>query len=268
MTDTAVRPLGRGVQLASRASARPGHRGRVPGGSGHHGGRRAADRHGPVRLLRAGGAPQGRRAGREPRTADRRLRAFLVNTGTGESTDVVVSLTHHEVISARTLDPRTDGQLPILDSDFIAVDEIVKADPDWRAAMARRGYRGPQPDPRLPDHGGRVRGGRRRPAADGARARVPPGPGARPGLGAPGRRHRRLRRPDREESLQDHRRVRAAGAGRIRRLRRRGRARPAAHDAQTHRDHPAGGARASPWTATRCAGRTGRCGSASTPARG
>ena len=39
-----------------------------------------------------------------------------------------------------TLDPRTDGQLPIIDSDFVAVDEIVKADPDWRAAMARRGY--------------------------------------------------------------------------------------------------------------------------------
>jgi primary-amine oxidase len=76
----------------------------------------------------------------DPTTADRRLRAFLVNTGTGESTDVVVSLTHHDVVSARTLDPGTDGQMPILDSDFIAVDEIVKADPDWRAAMARRGY--------------------------------------------------------------------------------------------------------------------------------
>jgi len=73
-------------------------------------------------------------------SADRRLRAFLVNTGTGESTDVVVSLTHHDVISARTLDPGTDGQMPILDGDFIAADEIVKADPDWRAAMARRGY--------------------------------------------------------------------------------------------------------------------------------
>jgi primary-amine oxidase len=29
--------------------------------------------------------------------------------------------------------------MPILDSDFAAVDEIVKADPDWLAAMARRG---------------------------------------------------------------------------------------------------------------------------------
>ena len=30
--------------------------------------------------------------------------------------------------------------MPILDSDFARVDEITKADPDWRAAMARRGY--------------------------------------------------------------------------------------------------------------------------------
>ena len=72
--------------------------------------------------------------------ADRRLRAYLVNLDTGESTDAVVSLTHAKVVSARTLDPARDGQLPILDSDFARVDEITKADPDWRAAMARRGY--------------------------------------------------------------------------------------------------------------------------------
>ena len=71
---------------------------------------------------------------------DRRLRAFLVDTGTGESTDVVVSLTHGGIVSARRLDPGRDGQMPILDSDFAAVDEITKADPQWRAAMARRGY--------------------------------------------------------------------------------------------------------------------------------
>ncbi len=71
---------------------------------------------------------------------DRQLRAFLVNTDTGESTDVVVSLTHAEVVSARRLDPGKDGQMPILDGDYAAVDEITKADPQWRAAMARRGY--------------------------------------------------------------------------------------------------------------------------------
>jgi primary-amine oxidase len=71
---------------------------------------------------------------------DRRLRAFLVNTDTGESTDVVVSLTHTQVVRARRLDPGKDGQMPILDSDYAAADEITKADPQWRAAMARRGY--------------------------------------------------------------------------------------------------------------------------------
>ena len=73
------------------------------------------------------------------RDMGRRLRAFLINTDTGESTDVVVSVTGGQVVSARRLDPRTDGQLPITDSDFAAVDELVKADPGWRAAMARRG---------------------------------------------------------------------------------------------------------------------------------
>ena len=72
--------------------------------------------------------------------ADRRLRAFLVNRDTGESTDVVVSLTHPEVVTARRIEPGQEGQMPILDSDYAAVDEITKADADWRAAMARRGY--------------------------------------------------------------------------------------------------------------------------------
>ena len=73
-------------------------------------------------------------------TGDRRLRAFLVNLDSGESTDAVVSLTDGKVVSARTLDPARDGQMPILESDFARVDEITKADPGWRAAMARRGY--------------------------------------------------------------------------------------------------------------------------------
>jgi len=71
---------------------------------------------------------------------DRRLRAYLVDTATGESTDVVVSLTGGEVVSTRTLDPAKDGQMPILDSDFALVEEVTKANPEWRAAMAKRGY--------------------------------------------------------------------------------------------------------------------------------
>ena len=71
--------------------------------------------------------------------ADRRLRAFLIDVSSGESTDVVVSLTQGDVVSARTLDPRTDGQPPILDQDFAVAEEVVRADPGWREAMARRG---------------------------------------------------------------------------------------------------------------------------------
>src|SRR6202453_853638 len=70
---------------------------------------------------------------------DRRLRAFLLDLLSGESTDVVVSLPERRVVSARTLDPSTDGQLPIIDTDFAVVEEVVRADPAWRAAMARRG---------------------------------------------------------------------------------------------------------------------------------
>jgi primary-amine oxidase len=71
--------------------------------------------------------------------ADRRLRAFLINLKTGESTDVVVSLTRGEVVSARDVDVATEGQLPIVDSEYAAVEEITRADPGWRAAMERRG---------------------------------------------------------------------------------------------------------------------------------
>ena len=70
---------------------------------------------------------------------DRRLRAFLIDVRTGESTDVVVSLARETVVSSRVLDPRTDGQMPIISEDFGVAEECVRADPQWRAAMARRG---------------------------------------------------------------------------------------------------------------------------------
>jgi primary-amine oxidase len=72
-------------------------------------------------------------------TADRRLRAFLLNMKTGESLDVVVSLTGRSVVSARVVDTAAEGQLPIVDTEYHLVEEIVSADPDWQAAMARRG---------------------------------------------------------------------------------------------------------------------------------
>ena len=83
--------------------------------------------------------PKGVLLGTSQGQPDRRLRAFLIDLGTGESADVVVSLGRREVVSVRRLDPRTDGQLPIIETDFAVVEEVVRADPAWRAAMARRG---------------------------------------------------------------------------------------------------------------------------------
>jgi len=74
----------------------------------------------------------------EART-DRRLRAYLLNQSTGESSDVVISVTSGTVVSVKKLDPPADGQLPIIESEFAIVDEVTKADQDWQAAMAKRG---------------------------------------------------------------------------------------------------------------------------------
>jgi primary-amine oxidase len=70
---------------------------------------------------------------------DRRLRAFLLNVATGRSADVVVSLGEGRVVSHRVLDTAADGQLPIINEEFGVVEDVVRADPEWRAAMARRG---------------------------------------------------------------------------------------------------------------------------------
>ena len=75
-------------------------------------------------------------AGRRP---DRRLRAFLIDVATGRSADVVVSLGEGRVVSQRVLDPAADGQVPIFSEEFGVVEEVVRADPGWQAAMARRG---------------------------------------------------------------------------------------------------------------------------------
>ncbi|ASW57585.1 primary-amine oxidase [Plantactinospora sp. KBS50] len=70
---------------------------------------------------------------------DRRVRAVLLDVATGASRSAVASLTRKELDSVVDLDPAVDGQPPILLEEFIAVDEIVKADPGWQAALHRRG---------------------------------------------------------------------------------------------------------------------------------
>lgn len=70
---------------------------------------------------------------------DREVRAVLLDVTTGAASTVLISLTHKRIASQVPIDPTVDGQPPIMLSEFIAADEIVKADPGWRAAMARRG---------------------------------------------------------------------------------------------------------------------------------
>lgn len=75
---------------------------------------------------------------------DRRVLVVLLDTGTGESHEAVVSLTRGEVASIRRLSTAEPpyGQPPILEQEYELVDQVVRADPGWRAAMARRGITG------------------------------------------------------------------------------------------------------------------------------
>ncbi len=70
---------------------------------------------------------------------DRRVRALLLDVATGAARSLVTSLTRGVIDSDVPVDPVVDGQPPIMLEELVTVDEIVKADAGWRAAMARRG---------------------------------------------------------------------------------------------------------------------------------
>lgn len=71
-------------------------------------------------------------------SADRRVRSMLVDMATNLSRDVVVSIAEDRVVSDRVLDHAVDGQVPVVVDEFIVVAEIKK-NPDWQAAMVKRG---------------------------------------------------------------------------------------------------------------------------------
>lgn len=78
-------------------------------------------------------------AGEDP---GRRVRAMLVDMGSGASTDVIVVLEGSEsarVESTHTLDPVVDGQAAVVLLEFGLVEEIVHQDPRWLEAMRKRG---------------------------------------------------------------------------------------------------------------------------------
>jgi primary-amine oxidase len=70
---------------------------------------------------------------------DRRFRALLHDVSTPNAVDVVVSVTERAVVSSVTLDAIRDGQMPVLDEEFGLVEETLRTDPEWLAALERRG---------------------------------------------------------------------------------------------------------------------------------
>ncbi|MEN2739221.1 primary-amine oxidase [Microbacterium sp. X-17] len=69
----------------------------------------------------------------------REVEALLLDFSTGAVTQAVADITAGVVVHTRELDPVTEGTAPVLDEEFALVDEIVKADAGWVAALARRG---------------------------------------------------------------------------------------------------------------------------------
>ena len=72
-------------------------------------------------------------------TVDRRFRVMIQNVTTGVGMDVVVSTDTTTVVSTTTLDAATDGQLPVLEQEFAAVERILATDARWLAALSSRG---------------------------------------------------------------------------------------------------------------------------------
>ncbi|GAA4384198.1 primary-amine oxidase [Tsukamurella soli] len=73
---------------------------------------------------------------------ERRISTILLDTATGRSTDAVVALPAGTVESTTAVpsDVAPYGQPPYLFEEYDRVDAIVKADPQWRESMARRGF--------------------------------------------------------------------------------------------------------------------------------
>ncbi|MFJ4174324.1 primary-amine oxidase [Microbacterium sp. NPDC089696] len=72
---------------------------------------------------------------------DRRVDVTLLDTETGAVTEAIVSVSRRVVVSTRAHDPSSApyGQPQYLFEEYERAADIVKASPEWQAAMARRG---------------------------------------------------------------------------------------------------------------------------------
>jgi primary-amine oxidase len=78
------------------------------------------------------------RSHRSDSPSERRFRVVLLELNSGSSRDVVVSVTRGEVVSARDLEPATEGQPPIIDAEFEMIEDIALASEEWSDALRRR----------------------------------------------------------------------------------------------------------------------------------
>lgn len=73
------------------------------------------------------------------RELPREVSLLLTDVDSQEISALVVDVTAGQVVSRTELDPAVAGFGPCLDEDYELVEQIVKADPGWLAAVARRG---------------------------------------------------------------------------------------------------------------------------------
>ncbi|WP_372699085.1 primary-amine oxidase [Arthrobacter sp. JSM 101049] len=70
---------------------------------------------------------------------ERIFRVFTLDTAGGPARDLAVSATANTVLTATELDTAETGELPVLEEEFEVVEQILSTDPDWLAALDKRG---------------------------------------------------------------------------------------------------------------------------------
>jgi len=72
-------------------------------------------------------------------TVERRFRVMIQDVSTGVGMDIIVSTDTATVVSSTTLDAAVDGQLPVLEQEFEAVERILATDDRWLESLSIRG---------------------------------------------------------------------------------------------------------------------------------
>ncbi|QOL82510.1 primary-amine oxidase [Pseudooceanicola spongiae] len=69
----------------------------------------------------------------------RELGVLVTDIASNSAREMVIDIPARKILFERALNAATDGWGPILDEDYVAAGDIAKADPDYIAAMAKRG---------------------------------------------------------------------------------------------------------------------------------